>query len=97
MAKKITTRTDKPVQGYGENEVPYNFMVEWLTEGKSEIEKKQIIEEFEESHTYLIICEYGSWSPCLPTLQSAYIAEKENGFIGFVNAILEDYPTFFNH
>lgn len=95
MAKKITDRTDRPPQGYGSNESPYNFMVEWLTEGKSVEESKEIIREFEESHTYLIICEYGSWSPHFFTLQSAYLAEKKDGFIGFVNAIKEDYPDFF--
>ena len=98
MAKQITNkpikiRTNKV---YPSNQKPYELMVERLTEGKNEDECVGILREFHESYTYLLICEYGYTSPWILTLQNAYQAEKENGLVGFVNAIIKDYPTFFD-
>ena len=96
MAKKITTEKRNYVQGWGRNEAPYEALVDWFTDDKTEQEKAQIIQEIEESHTYLMICEYGAASPSILELVHAFEAERKDGLIGFVNAIREDRPMFFD-
>ena len=98
MAKKIT---DKPIvlktnKVYPRNEKPYELMIKWLTDGKTEKEKKEIIDAFHESHTYLLICEEGYTSPPYFTLKYIYEEEKKNGLVGFVKALKEEIPTFFD-
>lgn len=88
MAKKITQWEDKPKHvGYPENDMPYHLMVEWLTEGKTAEEAQRIIAEFEESHTYLMIAEYGAWSPVFPMLIKIYEEEQKSGLYGFVKGL----------
>ena len=90
MAKKIT---DNPhiYSGWGSNTAPYECMVECLTMYAKEEDKSKIIRDFEESHTYLLICERGSWSPSSHILTKMYELEKKHGVAGFVKVLMDWY------
>ena len=101
MLKRATNQAHLPEngfrrQGYKDNERPYNLMVEWLTADKSDEDCKKIIQEFMESHTYLLISEAGRLSPPFSVLKQMYQGEKENGIVGFGRAILDYDPGFFD-
>ena len=90
MAKKITDNPDI-YSGWGSNTAPYESMVYCLTLGKKEEEKAKIIQDFEESHTYLLICERGSWSPPGHILDEMYEKEQKYGVVGFVKVLMDWY------
>ena len=94
MAKKITGRPGTPMQGYRTNEAPYLGVLNWLLDGKSEIESIEEKTAFEESFTYLLICEEGKFSPPVDALLGLYKAEKKNGIRGFIKKLLYYCPTF---
>lgn len=96
MAKKITNRTDYAMQGYEENEDPYICVLEWLLKGKTDEEAAQEKQAFEESFTYLLICEEGRFSPPVACLLELYQAEREKGIRGFFRKIIEVMPTYFD-
>lgn len=78
--KRITNRKDIPKYiGYDTNEEPYYLMVDWLTDEKTPEEAQKIVADFEESHTYLLIAEYGAWSPVMPRLIKIYEGEQKRG------------------
>lgn len=95
MTKKITQWKDKPKHvGYPENDMPYHLMVDWLTDGKTPEEAQKIVADFEESHTYLMIAEYGAWSPVMPRLIEIYKGEQKGGLAGFIKALNIYEPGF---
>ncbi len=97
MAKKIRKfDIPNPYGPWNSDEGPYEVMLAGLTEGKSEKERKKLKKQFEESFTYLLIAERGRFSPDILTLQEAYEAEKKEGCVGFVNALIANIPTFFD-
>ncbi len=98
MAKKIR-KFDilNPYGPWNTDEGPYEVMLEGLTKGKSEKESKKLKKEFEESFTYLLIAERGRFSPDILTLQEAYEAEKKEGCVGFINALIANIPTFLDY
>lgn len=92
MAKKITTRTDIPMQGYSTNEAPYLGVLGWLLENKTGLEAEKEKQAFEESFTYLLICEEGRFSLPVSALLDLYQAEKEEGYRGFFKKLLYYNP-----
>ena len=70
---------------------PYECMVECLTMYAKEEDKSKIIRDFEESHTYILICERGSWSPSSHILTKMYELEKKHGVAGFVKVLMDWY------
>lgn len=93
MAKKITNRPLKIVDGWDTHRRPYTCMLDWLNEGKTEEEQKQIKKDFLESHTYLLIAEMGNWSPHWEDLFELYEAEKKEGLLGFLRVCVKLYPS----
>ena len=88
MAKKITDNPDI-YSGWGSNIAPYECVVDCLTMRAKEGERTKIIQDFEESHTYLLICERGSWSPPSHILLEMYEKEKKYGVVGFIKVFMK--------
>ncbi len=98
MAKEIRKfDIQNPYGPWNTDEGPYEAMLAGLTEGKSEKESEKLKKEFEESFTYLLIAERGRFSPDILTLQEAYEAEKKEGCVGFVHALIVNIPTFLDY
>ena len=93
MAKKITGHKICKSQCWPRKDSPYAFVKEIISEGKSKEEAKKAIQEFEESHSYLLICEYGRATPM--AIDEIYEAEQNGGFVAFVKKLQEEVPTFF--
>ncbi len=97
MAKKMLEGSFPCLPHHGWHDVnraPYDTLVEYLCEDKSEEERKRIIEEVEESFTYLLICELGSNAPL--QIDLLYEMEQKDGVIGFIYYLLHNEPHFRN-
>ena len=90
--RKITNAPLKKVQGYSSNEAPYRCLVKWVTEGKSEEEKKELVRKIRNSYTYYYICEKGSWCVTPKGLYNLFMAELDGGLLGFLNALNKEVP-----
>jgi len=93
MAREIKGFTPIRPQRWAKKEEPYECVVDILCEDKSESEAAQAVKEFEESHTYLLICEYGRATPF--QIDKIYEAEQKEGLKGFVKAIKKYMPSLF--
>jgi len=91
----LYTQVEIPKHGWPTNEAPIEYMIDFLSKGKSAEEQSQVELDFKESHTYLLICEYGKGSPRGMVLKRIYQAEQEDGLVGFVNALTDEIPSFF--
>jgi len=85
MRKEIKGKNTKRPQSWGTKESPYESMVFALSLGKSEEEAKKAVKEFEESFSYLLICEYGRATPF--EIDQIYAAEQKDGMKGFFKAV----------
>ena len=92
MAKEITNRPLKEMDGWENHFQPYECLLDWLCDGKTTKEIEQIKKELLESHTYLLIAEMGNWSPFITVLVEIYEAEQKDGLVGFLKACLKYFP-----
>ena len=94
MSEEIYDFPEDFIYGYDDAEEPYNFLLEELFEGHSEEEQLEIKENFEKSHTFLLIKEEGRKSACIQALYELYQAEQEEGLRGFIKTLLKIRPTY---
>ncbi len=93
MAKEIKGYDTKRPQSWAKKEEPYKAVVFALSIGKSEEEARKAVKEFEESFSYLLICEFGRATPF--EINDIYEAEQKEGLKGFVNAVRKYMPLLF--
>lgn len=91
MAREIKGFDPKRPQCWAAKEEPYECVIEALSENKSASEIIQITKDFEESHSYLLICEFGRATPF--AILDIYNAERESGVSGFIREVRKNMPS----
>ena len=93
MPKKITKTTIRGGRCFEKNETAYGYILEKLLKDESIENAVRLKEDFEMSHTYIMICDMGAGLYWPYNVLDIYELEKSEGYIGFIKGLVKAYPN----
>ena len=93
MSKRITSRPILHYQkSWGSHTRVYHYVLTELIKGKSIEDSVKIKEDFESTHTYILVCDTGDLCTEPQNILEMYHLEKSEGYTGFIKGLVKAYP-----